>query len=242
MAMNKSEAHFASYLTSTGHLWVREPKVLGRVPDFKVDEAVICEVASIEKNHLPGPIGVTDAPKPVRDKIRNKWKQSDAARRARLPFVLVIHRTSGMAFLDTEILAAALYGDLGYQGEFDPRTGGAADFQSSFLDRGVVYPDGNRGLSALAVLEDVNPTQPVLDRALAAVTDPTTPFADRVTKRMEILQQLRKRGDYDAHARATRLRVLYSLESEIPLPNQFFRGPLDQEFGIVGGRFAQLDR
>lgn len=228
--MNESEAAFVKYLDWAGHTWNREPPVNGKRPDFKVDGEAICEVASIAKNHLPGPIGVTDPLKPIRNKVRGKWPQADATRRAGLPFVLVIHRTSGMALLDNEILAAALYGDLGYGGIYE---NGRVAFhpELSFLDGGVAYPEGNSGLSALAVLEDFNPTRAALDNALNDAKDPAAPFAEQHSEKMRVLEHLVDSGVYDRWARAPRLRVVHNSKCALPLRPGFFRGRFDQEFG-----------
>jgi hypothetical protein len=153
-----AERLFAAYLADR-HTWIYERAIQQTKPDFFVGQTVVCDVTAIEADHLPVRFGNRDPVHPIRNKIYDKWPQADAARSAGYPFVLVLHQEGLRTDLNVTILAAACFGDLSLSMAFDPDAGELhSDDGLVFGVRGKTEPDGNTGLSAIAVLQTFNPT------------------------------------------------------------------------------------
>jgi hypothetical protein len=130
----KSEVLFADYLGQAGREWSFAATIGTHRPDFLVDSRVVCEVTAIEADHLPEQVGSRDAPHPVRQKIRDKWSQAEAARKAGHPFVLVLHQEGRRADLSLRVVTSALFGDVSVAMVFDLASGTMTD-EDRFVGR-----------------------------------------------------------------------------------------------------------
>lgn len=226
-----SERLLADYLTATGRVWVREPLLGTAKPDFLVDGEAVCEVTSFKKGHLPEQVGARDALHPLRQKIRDKWRQAESAKEAGYPFLLVLHQEGHETDLNVETLAAALFGDLSVSGTFDP-AGGTLRLHAgfSFGETGSAEL-GNRNLSAVAILRRFNPTLVELFEAWGDARVEGS-VAEKVATRAAIEEQLIASGRFRPNETATRLILIHTCHPAISLPVGWLGGLYDEEWGI----------
>lgn len=233
-----SERLLAAYLDGTGRTWDPEPLLGTQRPDFLVDGQVVCEVTAFMTDHLPQRVGARDPLHPLRLKIKDKYKQAEAARSARHAFVLVLHQAGHEADLSPMTLAAALFGDLAVPMTFDAKRGTMSPGAGVvFGDRGSTEP-GNSNLSAAAILRQFNPTLVDLQAAWRQDSSGGS-VAEQLATRAAIEHELKLRGVFDPDATATRLIVVHSRTPEVPLPVGWLGGPYDEEW-MVDGRSAEL--
>lgn len=239
---NRAEALFRTYLEQAGKPFTREPQLGGLLPDFLVDEKVVCEITSIEKDHLPAPgqVGSRDAPKPLRDKITRKWKQAEASRVAGYPFVLVVDQEGLNADLSRSIAEQALFGDVTITMTLDPDTGIAHNTGPIYGERGKTEPTGHTNLSALGLMRTFNPTLVELEREMKTRwTKPDSedwPSLKLQNEYVEIHVQAQKdliaAGKYDPDMIAIRLIIFHTRQPELPLTPGWLGGIYDEEYSV----------
>lgn len=236
-----SEMLFAEYLGDR-HKWGYEPAIGETQPDFLVGESVVCEITAIEADHLPMRSGAANPVAPIRNKIFDKWPQSDAARAAKIAFVLVLHQQGFRTDLTKDTIAAACFGNISIRMGFDPEKATltpAGGFE--FGEHGRTEPDGNRGLSAVAILRSFNPTLATRQREWATIRDRLDPFpsTEQNLRRdlelgTELDEKLMAEGLYDPDATAPRLLIVHTRKPKFPLPVGFLAGEFDEEWAIDG--------
>lgn len=243
-----SEPLFAEYLSDRWP-WEYEPSIGGTNPDFVVGGQVACDLTAIEARRLPERMGSVDPVQPIRNKIKKKWGQADAARRAGLAFVLVLYQETMLTDLSVNTVAAACFGRLSVQLSIplDPTSGGKRPPSPLVFGRdGLTEPDdedgvgGNKGLSAVAILREFNPTLHRLEAALAELASSEGPvdtanhdaMAQRLTARKEIIDSMSRSGTFDPDASTVRLLLVHTRTPEVTLLPGLLGGPYDEEWGI----------
>jgi hypothetical protein len=228
-----SERLFASYLEATELSWNFAPAVATTRPDFLVEDRVVCEVTAIEARHLPEQVGCRDLAHPIRQKVRDKWGQAEAARKTGYPFVLVLHQEGWKADLSPQTVAAALFGDISLSMAFDPTSGTTSTGEGFvFGAHGMTEPAGNRNLSAVAVVRSFNPTVVDLEAARKEEVRGATDVKDGLECYVAIEERLTEEGRFDPDASAVRLLLVHSRRPEHPLEVGWFGGSYDEEWGF----------
>jgi hypothetical protein len=237
-----SERLFATYLDAVGLAWEFGPAVGGTRPDFVVEGQVVCEVTAIEGHHLPEQVGARIPAHPIRQKIRDKWGQAEAAKSAGYRFVLVLHQEGWHADLSVPTVAAALFGDISLPMAFDPTSGTMSTGEGFvFGARGMTEPAGNRNLSAVALVRSFNPTLVDLEAARKEEVRGVTDVKEGWQRYVAIEERLTEEGRFDPDASAVRLLLVHSRRPAHPLDAGWFGGSYDEEWGF-DDRAEQLVR
>ena len=237
------EALFTAYLRQRRLPWKREPLINGRKPDFLVHHPSMDFTAEVYEPELQLPQGggFIDSYSALRRGFQGrKSDQIKAMREAGVPCVLVIARTHSDLPFRPEIVAGAMFGDVGVNLPLDdPEATG----RTVFLGGGRVQPDRNRGLTAVAVLESFNPTLYRAELAVAARLGEGLPWYPsiprgsvvrsgaaivRVTN--EVYDHMVATGDYIPTARVAKLTVLHNPYAAYPLHLDILDGPYDTQW------------
>jgi hypothetical protein len=257
------EIHFERYLQERGLHAAYEPDIGGRNPDFLVSHPVatfaaevyepVMEEMSSRSGFLPSPY----------EKYRGafqarKRKQIAAVKGAGYCYVAVLASTHTTTTINPAFMAGAMFGELQWSWPIDPQgDGDLRNGRMTFGSGAALQPALMRGVSAVGLIDIFNPTQHVLDEAIAEVTEPrnedwqrrvatltdeefeqhcATAFeeADKVARRLV------KSGEYDPTAETIRIIGLHNPYAQFPLPKQCLSGPYDEQWGIVSrdGRSA----
>lgn len=233
----ESEALFAAYLDDRGLTYEYEREFGGRPLDFFVTHptlgAVVCEVTEITTME---PAGWVDPYRAAREKIKEKQKQGRALT-GEFPYVIVLRFAVLHPPVDM-IVTGAMYGDIGVTIPIDPATGGpppGAEWQVAPLGGGRMQPERNTTISAIAVIEQFNPTKAAVERAIAARLPERPSFEEawRVTR------EEYARPRYQDDARLPRLDVFHNLHAAMPVPREFFAGPHDALWDLAGDAYTR---
>lgn len=158
MVDTPGERLFAAYLHQYGLASDRHPLVGGRRPDFLVQHPVTPFAAEVYEPELclPATAGYIDSYRAFRRAFTGrKGDQIKAVKEAGLPCVVVLARTNSDLRFQPEFVAGAMFGDISFELPLDdPEAVGRTVFGRG----GRVQREQNRGVSAVAILEDFNPT------------------------------------------------------------------------------------
>jgi hypothetical protein len=247
----------ARYLDQRGWSWEYERPVGERNPDFFV-------------HHLDRDFGVEvyepdlkldrldpwfDSYGPLRRMFAGrKRKQLAAARAADLPFVIALAHTRSDVPFRPEIVAGAMFGNLQMTFPVGPdvEPNAAPTSEMSFGHSAKVQPQRFRGLSAVVLLDEYNPTALRVDQALAArlgvAYDYPGRSRDSVTRDVfarqraidETYEHFTLTGEYIGGVRRTRLTALHNPFATHALGLDVFNGPQDMQWdrceveGVLG--------
>lgn len=196
--------------------------------------------------HLPEGGGWFSSYEGLRGMFKNnKMKQIRAAKEAGLPFVGGLARTNAGIDFSPDIVAGAMFGDIttvmpiGPGGEgFDP-----TQAITTFGKDGKVQPKQMRGVSAVAIIRDFNPTLWRMEGELevrtaklpkwhAGMSDEESHEIQVEMTRMfgDIEEHFTSTGAYDPAARVTRFIVLHNPYADYPLRLDILSGPHDEQW------------
>jgi len=230
----------ARYLDQRGWSWEYERQVGDRNPDFYVHHPHGDFAAEVYEPFLKLGKGGPwfDSYGPLRSMFaRNKRKQLAAATAANLPFVIALAHTNSDVEFRPEVVAGAMFGNLQMTFAVGPDVEPNAPPTStmSFGPSGKVQPEQFRGLSAVILLHEYNPTAIRVDQALSArlgIADDRGRSQDSVKRdvmaRAQVIQDTYDHftltGEYFERERRTRLVALQNPFATHPLGLDVFNG------------------
>jgi hypothetical protein len=246
----KGERVFEAYLADIGATWEYEPEIGGRCPDYLVHSPagdVLCEIEDFGQGDIDRKVqahlkrkGVWAGAVYPYARIREKLDAaSDQLRefKGRYPCVVVLHNPGVMVDLGTEIVAAAMFGNLAFVIAVDP-TG-----QRPPVERGTQFTPRkaklrrcqNTTISAVAVLEYFRPHAHLLDEALARRSTkrhpPAWPTREEVEEALDIVARVRGQHP-EIDREVPRLRVVHNIYAGMPLAAEAFPGLYDEHWGL----------
>ena len=226
-----SEELFKTYLEARGLSFEYEAEIGGRRPDFRVsndNQDIICEVTAITRSflgHKRGP-SFFDPYTGLRRKIAEKAKQARGTK-GKYPYVIVIRFEYAIIPVE-QFVPGAMYGDDGFEMEFDPATGSAGDISPTFLRGGRLQKNRNTRVSAIAVLRTFNPTRVSVEQEVRRLKRAST-SAEECAR---IAEQMFAKYDFH-HTDVPRLDVFHNVYASEPrLPADAFSGPYDRHWDI----------
>lgn len=233
---SEGEATVAEYLAVRRIGFEYEPQIGTRHPDFLAHapggDIVLDVYEPVLRLHNSS--GAFDSVKPVSGAFdARKRKQAQAARKAGLPFIVVIGSANSDIAYDWMAAVGALRGRPGVSFAVGPGAPADPEPTPTLIGIGKTGGGDNTSFSALAVLHTFNPTQWRLRLAqheLVRHYEPRLPdeHDSRIRALTEIYQRyadieadLTERGLYLPNARRVRLAVYHNPNASIPLPRTF---------------------
>lgn len=243
MEDSSGERLFAAYLRQYRLTSDREPLIGGRRPDFLVHHPAVPFVAEVYEPELRLPPGggfIDSYPAFRRAFKARKGDQIKAVKEAGLPCVLVLARTNSDIRFQPEIVAGAMFGNVGVVFALDdPDAAGRTVFGGG----GRVQPEMNRGVSAVAVLEGFNPTWYRAEEAVAARLGKGMPWradltAGEVAREQteiarvanEVYEHMTVTGDFNPDARVAKLTVFHNPFAAHPIGLDILGGAHDVQW------------
>jgi hypothetical protein len=170
------EKLFAHYLDTRDLRYVREPEIGSKRPDFVISTrwgTIAAEVFEPTFD-LPRPAGFFDSIEPLKAAFTtNKRKQTQAAREAGLPIIMVIGSDRAPLPFDMFSIVSVMFGR---EGVAVPLDGGAA--RSVRMAGAKVQPTTGTSVSAMAILQRFQPVnRPAPDLWPARLVICHNPFA-----------------------------------------------------------------
>jgi len=240
-----SEQLFEQYLNNRKIKFCRE---LGNTvhPDYwlQLTKEVVCEVREIEPPKSSVTFVSTNDPfKKLRAVFKVKVRQGKEAKNKKLPYIVVICNKSFAVDTRRPIVEGAMYGNINFVynifndskkraehvGNFFVNNGGMR-YARDLHDKGI--PVKTR-ISAVAILEQYNPTQHIFDKE-ADKTIAHVPLSD-LDERLRLIKivetKLRKEGKYNDNLVA-RVRLFHNFYAENPLGFNIFVGQHDEQYYI----------
>jgi hypothetical protein len=248
--VTESEELFATYLDQRGLNYIYEPVMGNRAPDFLVahpdDGEIVCEVTEITKME---PAGWIDPYRAARQKIKAKQKKASVVK-GKYPYVIVLRFAIPHPSIEM-IVPGAMYGDVGLTMLIDTQTGGPVEGSQpvvAALQGGRMQRERNTTISAVAVVEQFNPTKAKIDRSIRRrLREDAT-----AVEFLAVANEEYGNPEFDESARLPRLDVFHNVFAALPVPPEFFAGPHDSRWEAIestftrtwtGGRFrTDLDR
>jgi hypothetical protein len=233
------ERHVAEYLAAKGWPFEREPDVEGRNPDFVVDTPdgrVAVEVFE-PSFEVPEGGGSFDSIAPLEALFKSrKSKQSQAARAAGLPIVMVVGSEAAPFAYNLWSVMGVMFGR---EGVAIPLDGPVEDARSVRLGGAKVQPARGTSVSAIALLQRFCPTeviarQAVRDAGIEERTDyPTIEDAARAALHEQaVIDVVAEAGQHDPAVWQPRLVICHNPFASIPLSRNF-AGPYDEQYGSI---------
>lgn len=257
MAKTISEDIFDAYLKLRGINFKVE---LGDQihPDrhFSVNkQKVICEIRELtpKKDEKVNGVGSFNPYTRLRKVIRKKVRQGSEAKKEKTPYVVVLYNNGSMQLMEGVAILGAMYGDLSFVIDIpkNPREkgkhrgnyfsgNGILRHARSHREPGIPY---NKRISAVAVLERINPTQRTFDEAYEENTkDIDNNDLEKLLDRAEEIQQeLTKAGRYDPDLRIPRLRIYHNVYAYNPLGFDVFNAENDKQYYIEANTGASTE-
>lgn len=212
---------------------------------------VICEVRQLErpKNEPINFSGWSDPYAKIRRAIKRKVRQGKEAKDAKTPYVVVLYSNTARVSTDNFIIQSAMYGDLSILIDIDlknPRSRAKVK-GNVFSGRGIIrharsYKEPgqafNKRISAVAVLETINPTYKYVSQAADEIIKGTEDLKERLHIFWDVIKSLKKEGKYIEDLQVEKLRVFHNFYAYTPLGFDVFDGKYDEQYFIdpVTGR------
>jgi hypothetical protein len=231
----ESEAVFAEYLDHR-HLPYKYEESAGlKNPDFWIEtegKTVVCEIKQIEAKP---PASKTGALNPYRKVIQALTKKAQQGKeiKGKHSYVVVIRKHHFWPIDEISVMGA-MFGEIGITGRYDSRFG-SVDFSEREITFGkdaVLQPEKNRGVSAVAILNRLNPRQATLDAEIARRIAPT---GLTMLEKFEIIEmtieELKSAGKYDPDERVPYLITFHNPFAYLGVGLTTFCGPYDKQWG-----------
>lgn len=238
------ERLFAAYLYQYRLTSDREPLIGGRRPDFLVHHPVLPFAAEVYEPELRFPAGgrFIDSYRALRRMFKaRKSDQVKAMKEAGLPCIVILARTNSDIRFQPEIVAGAMFGDVGVLLPLDDPD---AEGRTVFGSGGRVQRERNRGVSAVAILEDFNPTLYRAEEAVAARLGKGIPWrpglnagtvvreqAAVIRSTNEVYEHMTATRAFIPEARVVKLTVLHNPYAAHPIGLDVLDSPHDVQWG-----------
>lgn len=244
--MTYSEQIFDDYLTRRRIKFEIEKGVLVH-PDrflYLKKGLVICEIKQLEGRLPFGKLIVSDPYKKIRKAIKSKVRQGSEAKKESTPYVIVLFNYGSPQILSNQVVEAAMYGDLSIiidipqdikqkgkvRGTFFAGNG-LLRHARSHEDSGKPF---NQRISAIAILEVINPTDNVLIQEYNKVSKNIS--LQDIDAHMKILHEVTTKltieRKYKKDFKIPRLRVFHNIYAYNPLGFDVLIGKYDQQYYI----------
>lgn len=244
-----SEQLFEEYLQTRGLAFEREKGDVVH-PDYFLyisGKQLVCEVHQLErKTPLPKFFTSSQPFKKLRVAIKKKVRQGKEAKGQQIPYAIVLFSMDPVVMTSNVAVMAAMYGDPVFTFNIlplskdkkqrvpiedpKPQFGGNGIIRHArgTTDAGVPH---NKRVSAVIMLDCINPTQEVFDKeyekAVVGITDLDGQFKvfNKVNKK------LRKEGRYNDNT-VPRVRVFHNFYTTTSLGFDVFTGQYDEQYYI----------
>lgn len=204
---------------------------------------VICEIRQLERSKNEPMSGWNDPYDKIRRAIKKKVRQGKEAKVHDTPYVVVLFNRSARIATDNFIIQAAMYGDLSILIDVDLKNpkSRAKVKGNVFSGRGIIrharsYKEPgqpfNRRISAIAVLETINPTYKYVSQAADEIIKGTEDLKERLHIFWDMIESLKKKGKYIEHLQVAKLRVFHNFYAYTPLSFDVFNGKYDEQYFI----------
>lgn len=247
MAMTISEQLFDNYLKRRKIKFDTEKGVLvhpDRILHLRSRD-VICEIRQLERSKSE-PVnfsGWSDPYTKIRRAIKKKVRQGKEAKIAKIPYVVVLYSNTARVSTDNFIVQAAMYGDLSILIDVDlqnPRSKakvrgnvfsahGIIRHARSYKEPGQPF---NRRISAVAVLETINPTYKHVSKTADEIIKGTEDLKARLHIFWGVIEKLKKEGKYIEDLAIEKVRVFHNFYAYHPLGFDVFNGKYDEQYFI----------
>lgn len=246
--MTLSEEFFDKYLNSRKIKFEVEMGVLvhpDRILHFPNKE-VTCEIRQLErgKNEPINYVGSVDPYKKLRKAIKRKTRQGGEAKQSKTPYVIVLFNYNSRQIMSSFVVEGAMYGDVAIVIDIpqDPKQKGKV--RGNFFSANGILRHArshkepgqpfNQRVSAVAILDIINPTQNVFDEEFkkASVGIDTKKFHKLFKIAGEVERRLKREGKYDDTLQVQRLRVFHNFYATNPLGFDVFNGKHDEQYFI----------
>jgi len=238
MAETAGEKRFEAYLTARSLKWSYEKPAGGKQADYTVhfdDGDVVCEVKDFEQGdederirNSGAAVGVDPYPR-IREKI-NASRVQLQPHKGKRPCVLVLYNSGALVSLGSDIIAGAMFGDLG----FVLNVGETDSVRGEFIGRAraKMRARQNTTFSAVAVVELFLPHAKLFEELLSERLLKADAFSDAVTDMIQkAFDEIRaERDDIDFDETVARVRVMHNPYASVVLPRTAFSGPYDEHW------------
>jgi len=209
------------------------------------NKEVICEIRQLERDKTE-PVnfsGWSDPYSRIRRAIKKKVRQGKEAKNSKIPYVIVLFSNTARVATDNFIIQAAMYGDLSILIDVDlqnPKSK-AKVRDNVFSGRGIIrharnYKEPgqpfNRRISAVAVLETINPTYKYVSKASDEIIKGTEDLKERLHIFWDVIENLKKEGKYIEDLAIEKVRVFHNFYAYNPLGFDIFNGKYDEQYFI----------
>ena len=207
------------------------------------NKQVICEIKQLERTRNEPMSGWSDPYSKIRRAIKRKVRQGKEAKISKTPYVVVLFNNGARVATDNFIIQAAMYGNLSILIDVDlqnPRSRvkvrgnvfsahGIIRHARSHKESGQPF---NRRVSAVAILETINPTYKYVSKAYDEAIRGMESLKDRFSIVWEIIEKFKKEGKYIDSLAIERVRVFHNFYSYNPLGFDVFNGKYDEQYFI----------
>lgn len=209
------------------------------------NKEVICEIRQLErpKNEPVNFSGWSDPYEKIRRAIKRKVRQGKEAKTSKKPYVVVLFSNSARVATDNFIIQAAIYGDMSVLIDVNlqnPKSrakvvgnvfsgGGIIRHARSYKEPGQPF---NRRISAVAVLETINPTYKHVSKAADEIIKGTEDLKERLHIFWGVIAKLKKEGKYIEDLAIEKVRVFHNFYAYHPLGFDVFNGKYDEQYFI----------
>lgn len=202
---------------------------------------VICEVKQLE-GKINQTFWVGNPYSKLRNAIKSKVRQGKEAKESSTPYVIVLFNYGSPQIMSNEVVQAVMYGDISIVIDLpsDPKQKGKVRgnfFSANGIlrharDHKVAGRPYNKRISAVAILEQINPTDEVLDKEYEKASEGVNDLDQDFKIYYEVAGRLKKEGKYDEKLRVERLRVFHNFYADNPLDVAAFKGKYDEQYYI----------
>jgi hypothetical protein len=237
------ELLFEQYLQSHAIGFSYEQSGGTKQPDYRIHTLpeVLCEVEDFGEGEIDKKIAraVGGAYYPF-GRLRNKIDCAGNQPReykGKYPCVIVLYNPGFFVDLSSEMIVAAMYGDITYSVPLldSGEHGVALDTDATFFHdpkRAKMRRSQNRTVSAIAVLESVKPNWSIVEKAidnkLQEIHDQGLFGVDGAVEAYRFIQEFKsKHLDIDYHLEVWRLRLIHNVYAFMAVPESVFAGPYD---------------
>lgn len=246
MSMTISEQLFDEYLNNRNIAYeIEKGNIVHPDRTLLIDKRhVICEIRQLErrKNEPLNYVGSVDPYKRMRKAIKRKVHQGNEAKNLNNPYVIILYNHNSPQIMSDFIVEGVMYGDISIvidiPQDMNERGKIRGNYFSSngILRRAKTYKDYgkplNKRVSAIAILDVINPTQDYFDNEFKKVSKGVKDIIKTLQISEKLEKKLIKNGKYIPDLRKIRLRVFHNYYANVQLDFNVFNGKYDKQFFI----------
>jgi len=251
LGKDKSEQLFEDYLRERGYKYKYESGETKK-PDYWVlapVQEIVCEVHRIEAPTSVPKSGTFNPYVKLRKAINEKRKQGTEVK-GKHPYVLVLDIRDILVVRTPMFVFGSMYGNIAMTMDISIENQEKTKPPEAVFSReGKMRwetPSGhadirNTRFSAVAILEEINPTQAILDREISKALDHKDLSAKDLKKELElkvpimqrITQEMESKGFYKPNLIIPRLKVFHNNPyAKVLLDTRIFSSKYDEQYGI----------